>query len=157
MKTGDLFASGCAFPPIKYTIALMLRTSLFLFLAVGALAAQNQTAEKIKRGRYLAVEVGKCQDCHTPRAESGELDSSKWMKGAVLDFAPLKEVKGWHKTSPDLTPAGRLWNRWGRANLVKYLQTGLTPAGKPADPPMPAYKLEAEDAEAIVAYLETLR
>ncbi len=122
------------------------------------LAAQSggKLSEKAERGRYLAEEIGKCQECHSPKLETGELDKSRWMKGAVLDFAPLKEVKGWHKTAPDLTPAGRLWSRWGEANLKKYLETGLTPAGKPADPPMPAYKLKPEDAEAIVEYLKTL-
>ena len=100
--------------------------------------ASAQDAAKIERGRYLTLEVGKCQDCHTPRTETGEFDKEKWMKGAVLDFAPLKEVKGWHKTSPDLTPAGRLWSRWKREGILKYLQTGLNPNnGKPADPPMP--------------------
>lgn len=135
----------------------MLRTFLIVLLLAPAAFPQDKANDKIERGRYLTLEVGKCQDCHTPRTETGELDASKWFKGAVLDFAPLKEVKGWHKTSPDLTPAGRLWSRWGRPNLVKYLQTGLTPAGKPADPPMPTYKLKPEDAEAIVAYLETLK
>nr|MCU0246549.1 hypothetical protein [Bryobacter sp.] len=69
------------------------------------LAAQSggKLSEKAERGRYLAEEIGKCQECHSPKLETGELDKARWMKGAVLDFAPLKEVKGWHKTAPDLT------------------------------------------------------
>ena len=130
-----------------------LATASVLLAASGS----AQDAQVVERGRYLTLEVGKCQDCHTPRAESGELDKEKWMKGAVLDFAPLKEVKGWHKTSPDLTPAGRLWSRWGEPALLKFLQTGLAPNGKPADQPMPAYKLTKADAEAVVAYLKTLK
>ena len=38
-----------------------------------------------------------------------------------------------------------------------YLQTGWTPKGAPAGPPMPTYKLPKEDAEAIVAYLKTIQ
>lgn len=112
---------------------------------------------KVERGRYLVEDVAKCQDCHTPRSETGELDKSQWMKGTMLSFAPLKPVEGWHKTAPDITSGGKLWERWGDAALLEYMKTGLTPKGKPADPPMPAYKLKAEDAEAVVAYLKSLQ
>jgi mono/diheme cytochrome c family protein len=145
----------------NYTIGRMY---LFRFLSLLALASlplaaqsPKANAAKVERGRYLAVEIGKCQECHTPRLETGEHDQERWFKGAVLDFAPLKEVKGWHKTSPDLTPNGKLWAKWGEPALIKYLQTGLTPKGTPAEPPMPTYKLTAADAEAIVAYLKTLK
>jgi hypothetical protein len=66
-------------------------------------------------------------------------------------------VKGWHKTSPDLTSPGRLFARWGEAGLEKFLETGTGPSGHAADPPMPAYKLRPDDAKAIVAYLKSLK
>lgn len=113
--------------------------------------------DKVAYGKYLVEEVAKCQDCHTPKLDNGEFDKSKWLKGAVLDFAPLKPVQGWHKTSPDLTPGSRLWTRWKEEGILKYLQTGLNPNGKPADPPMPTYKLNPKDAEAIIAYLKSLQ
>jgi mono/diheme cytochrome c family protein len=137
-----------------------MRISLTIlgFLGVaGLVSAQTETEKaKIERGKYLVEEVGKCQECHTARTETGEMDKEKWLKGAVLDFAPLKPVQGWHKTSPSLTPDGTLWKRWGEAGLLKFMQTGLGPKGNPADPPMPTYKLKAEDAEAVVAYLKSL-
>jgi hypothetical protein len=71
---------------------------------------------------------------------------------------PIDPIKGWHKTSPDLTASGRLWQgRWGQAALVKLLSTGLGPGGNPADPPMPTYKMTPDDAEAVVEYLKTLK
>lgn len=117
----------------------------------------GQDAAKVARGKYLVEEVGKCQECHTPRLDNGEFDKTKWMKGAVLNFAPIKPVQGWHKTSPDLTPEGRLWERWTPDGIKKYMQTGLNPKGKPADAPMPTYKLTPEDADAVVEYLKTLK
>ena len=132
--------------------------SILLGLAVlssSALAAD--LGDKIERGKYLTEEIGKCQDCHTPRGEKGELDHAKWLKGTVLDFQPMNPVPGWHKTSPDLTPSGRLWERWGEAGLVKFLVTGFGPRGNAADPPMPTYKMKQDDAEAIVAYLKSLK
>jgi mono/diheme cytochrome c family protein len=80
------------------------------------------------------------------------------MKGRVLAVQPIGEIKGWHKTSPDITPGGRMWTRWGgEAAVIKYLTTGIAPNGKPADPPMPAYKMKPADAEAVVEYLKTIK
>jgi len=113
--------------------------------------------DAVTYGKYLVEEVAKCQECHTPRLENGEFDKSKWLRGATLDFQPTQDVKGWHKTSPDLTPGGRVFQRWGEQGVIKFLETGLGPRGNVADPPMPAYKLRQSDAEAIVAYLKSLK
>ena len=120
-------------------------------------AAAQDKNDLIERGRYLAEDVGRCQDCHTPQLESGGLDRSKWMKGAVLTFQPIQPVKNWHKTSPDLTSTSRLWQKWGEQAMLKYLQTGLNPKGTPADPPMPAYKFNQADAEAVLEYMKSLK
>lgn len=131
----------------------ILRASFALFVASLALAGEKEIAY----GKYLAEEVAKCQDCHTPKSATGELDKTKWLKGATLDFQPVTPIERWHKTSPDITPSGRLWQRWGEKAVLEYLQTGLTPKGKPADPPMPAYKLKKADAEAMLEYLKSLK
>jgi mono/diheme cytochrome c family protein len=122
------------------------------------LAAQPPAAKpaQIERGRYLVEEVAQCQMCHTPKGEDGKLDRTRWMKGAVLEVAPINPIQGWHKTAPDITPGGNVWRKWADQGMLNYMKTGKTPRGTPADPPMPAYKLAAEDAEAVVAYLKTL-
>jgi mono/diheme cytochrome c family protein len=125
--------------------------------AVGLRAQGPAGQDSLARGRYLAEEVGKCQECHSPRLENGELDKERWMKGAVLDFSPLNPTPNWHKTSPDITGAGSLWKRWGDEAMLKFMMTGLTPKDKKADPPMPAYTLARPDAEAVVAYLKSLK
>ena len=134
---------------------ILARLAAVSAATIALMSAQN--AAQIERGRYLVEEVAKCGDCHTPKGADGQLDRSKWLKGAVLDFQPLEPVPKWHKTSPDLTRPGRLWSKWGELALLNYLKTGLAPSGKPADPPMPAYKLKHEDAEAIVEYLKSLK
>lgn len=134
----------------------MLKYSL-LGLALLSSLAYAADDDKVERGRYLAVEIGKCQACHTPLGDNGELDQSKWMKGADLAVQPIKEIKGWHTKAPDLTSGSRLFQRWGDAGLVKFLVTGNNPNGHKADPPMPTYTMKQEDAEAIVAYLKTLK
>ncbi|MBC7926485.1 MAG: c-type cytochrome [Bryobacteraceae bacterium] len=132
-----------------------MRLILFsLVIFAGQTVAASEAS--VERGRYLAEEVAQCQACHTPQNETGEYDRTRWMKGATLNFAPIKPVEGWHKSAPDLTPGSRLWNVWKEEGLVKYMQTGLTPRGKKADPPMPAYKLSKEDAQAVIDYLKSL-
>jgi len=79
------------------------------------------------------------------------------MKGSVLLFQPIEPIKGWHKTAPDITRAGRLWQKWGEPALIRFLVTGLSPGGKPPGAPMPVYKVSQDDAEAIVEYLKTLQ
>ena len=125
-----------------------------LALACPALAQSDKAA----RGKYLVEEVARCQECHTPKLPDGQFNREKWLKGATLNVQPIDAVKGWHKTSPDLTASGRLWQgRWGQAALVKLLPTGLVPGGTPADPPMPTYKMSQDDAEAVVEYLKSLK
>lgn len=133
---------------LSFTVVMMCGLASF------ALAADN--AAQIERGKYLVEEVAKCQDCHTPRLETGELDKSKWLAGATLDFQPIKPVEGWHAKAPNLRPDGRYWKAWGEEGLIKFMSTGLNPKGKPADPPMPAYKMTKEDAAAVIAYLKSL-
>jgi hypothetical protein len=128
-----------------------------LFMVTLALPGVILAAGEVERGKYLVEEVAKCQDCHTPRGSDGQLDQTKWLKGAVLDFQPLQPMKEWHKTSPDLTPGSRLWQRWGEKGLTEFLKTGLGPSGHAADPPMPAYKLSSDDAGVIVQYLKSLK
>ena len=133
-----------------------MRSILLIAVAAPALLLAQDSAAVVARGKYLAENVAVCQSCHTPKLESGELDTSKWMKSAVLDIAPLKTIPKWHKTAPDLTPSGTLWKRWGPAALVTFLETAKNPRGNLADPPMPAYHLSHEDAVAVVEYLKTL-
>jgi mono/diheme cytochrome c family protein len=129
-----------------------------LVLFAIALTACAQDKAKIELGRYLVEEAAACGFCHTPKTADGAFDKSKWLKGTTLDIQPIgTPPKDWHKASPDLTPSGKLWMKWGEASMLKYLQTGLTPSGKFAGPPMPVYKFKPEHAEAILAYLKTLK
>jgi hypothetical protein len=97
--------------------------------------AQDQDA-KVARGKYIAEEVARCEDCHTPRLLTGELVKSGWFKGATLDYAPVAELKGWHQKSPDITSTSALWGRWGDDGMVAFLETGKSPRGGAAGLPI---------------------
>ena len=137
-----------------------MRHAPLVFVTALAVVAATLTAfgqdAKIERGKYLTEEVGRCQECHTPKTEAGELDKAKWMKGATLIGVPSTPVADWHQKSPDITSTSALWTRWGQDGFSKFLQTARNPRGGKAGPPMPAYMLKAEDADAIAAYLKSL-
>ena len=126
-----------------------------VFMLCASVGAWAETKEE--RGKYLVDDVAACGSCHTPRAADGKPDTAKYLKGATLNIQPIEPVEGWHKTAPDLTSGSRLFLKWKEEGLIKFLETGLNPGGHPADAPMPTYKMKPEDAEAVVAYLKTLK
>ena len=126
-----------------------------LVVVAAPLTTQGQSPS-LERGKYLVEEVGRCQECHTPKTDTGEFDKTRWMKGATLIGVPSVTVVDWHQKSPDITSTSALWTRWGQDGFSKFLETAKNPRGGKAGPPMPAYMLRAEDAEAITAYLKSL-
>ena len=133
----------------------LLLVAIACAVVTSTLTVSGQDA-KVERGKYLVEEVGRCQECHTPRLETGEFDKARWLKGATLVGVPAAPIADWHQKSPDLTSTSALWTRWGQDGFSKFLQTARNPRGGKAGPPMPAYMLKPEDADAIAAYLKSL-
>lgn len=135
--------------------------SLALILAACSQPAREQESgasstpkvSPIEHGEYLTTKVGMCQDCHTPRKQTGEFDKEKWLAGSMLGFAPSVPIPGFSQFAPKIAglPSG-----WSEADMVKFLQTGKRMDGTTPNPPMPEYRLSKEDAEAMTAYLISL-
>jgi mono/diheme cytochrome c family protein len=124
-------------------------------MAYTGLAAPAKTASKqqIAHGEYLVKGVAGCPDCHTPMNEKGEPIQAKWLQGSKLFFAPIAPIPNWADTSPKI--AGL--EGWDHEKAIQLLMTGLAPNGQPARPPMPQYHMNRADAEAVVAYLQSLK
>jgi mono/diheme cytochrome c family protein len=138
-------------------LSIVLLTCAVTTLTVSGQGAAPPADAKLARGKYLVEEVARCQECHTPKLESGEFDKAQWLKGTTLVYAPSAPIAGWHQKSPDITSTSGLWKRWGGVEgFAKFLETAKTPTGGKAGPPMPAYTMKAEDAAAMAAYLQSL-
>lgn len=111
----------------------------------------NNQAE-IARGRYLADEVARCYECHTPRNAQGALERDRWLQGASVWIMPVQPIHNWAESVPPL--AGLPSYTDEQAEIV--LEKGTTPDGQPLQPPMHTYHLTHEDAMAIIAYLRSL-
>lgn len=119
-------------------------------------AAQSKSNSKhrqIAHGEYLVKAIGQCGDCHTPMNGKGEFIPGKWLQGKRLEFAPIVPMPVWADTSSNIAGLPG----WNHEKAVQFFMTGLAPNGQPARPPMPMYKMNRADAEAVVAYLESLK
>lgn len=108
-------------------------------------------AELVARGEYLVTAIGGCNDCHTPMTPQGP-DMAHSLQGATLMFAPTIEVP-WAPIAPPI--AGGL-AAYTDEQFAAFLQTGVRPDGSMARPPMPQFRLNEEDARAVVAYIKTV-
>ena len=126
---------------------------LMLGAAVGGSAPLHAAPNpKIERGKYLVERASMCGDCHTPMTAKGEPDMSRWLQGSMLFFTPKMPVPNWADYAPPLAGLAGLTD----AQVLQVLQKGSLD-GRPLRPPMPHFRFNQQDAEAIVAYLRSLQ
>jgi len=136
---------------------LILSVATLTLLVAPMLAGQKSKVHapasvSVARGKYLVEQVGLCGDCHTPRNDNGEFIKEQWLKGATLDFKPIAPVPVW----VDKAPAIAGLPGWEKDAAIRFLMTGVASNGLPSRPPMPQYRFNVQDAQAIVAYLKSL-
>jgi mono/diheme cytochrome c family protein len=107
----------------------------------------------VARGKYLVEDVAYCVNCHTPRDEKGEIDRTKLLQGSAVFYQPAQRMPDWPILAPRIggTPPGT------DAEMITLLTTGIWNTGKPLRQPMPQFRMTREDAEAVVAYLKSLK
>jgi mono/diheme cytochrome c family protein len=108
---------------------------------------------RIARGKYIVEGVAMCGMCHTPRTDSGEVDTARWLNGAALWLLPAHAVGNWPLKAPRI--AGTL--PASDEEMVRLLMTGIWKDGSRLRPPMPQFRMSQEDAESVVAYLRSLQ
>jgi mono/diheme cytochrome c family protein len=108
-------------------------------------------AADVTRGKYLVEDVAVCGQCHTPRDSNGNLDRTRWLQGASVPYLPSKPDMDWPINAPRIggTPPAN------DADMIKLLTTGIWIDGKHLRLPMPQFRMDRGDAEAVVAYLKS--
>ncbi|UPT62686.1 MAG: c-type cytochrome [Hyphomonadaceae bacterium JAD_PAG50586_4] len=124
-------------------------------VALGACAqqapAEMTQAQLVARGEYLVNNIGGCNDCHTPMTPQGP-DVTQALQGGTLIFAPTIPMP-WAPVAP---PLAGIPTHYTEEQFAAFLQTGVRPDGSRPLPPMPAFRLNPEDARAMTAYIATL-
>ena len=117
-----------------------------------AAPAQAPAQSNVERGRYLVEDVAMCEECHTPRDESGALDESRRLQGAPIWIVPVHANSNWAMNAPPLAGFGGYTDDQGEA----VLERGAGPNGLQVRQPMHIYHMNHADAQAIIAYLRSL-
>lgn len=136
--------------------AAVLTVSLAALAATAADKPSVPATERalVERGKYLVNHVALCVDCHSPRDQSGAFVAGAELTGSPLGFAPTVEMP-WMAFAP---PIAGLPGHYTAEDSVRFLMTGERPGGlPPVLPPMPAYRMNRADAEAVTAYLQSLK
>lgn len=142
-------------------VALVGSMAVLALLMVGASQAQEakrpagQTAGAgdVARGAYIVNSVAMCPTCHTPRTSDGQLNQSQWLQGGPIVYLSARPASNWPLYEPRI--GGTLPT--SEAGMINLLTTGVWIDGKELRDPMPKFHMNRADAEAVVAYLKTIR
>ncbi len=132
-------------------------------IVAGALTACSQQqaaheptqADLVARGQYIVTGIGGCNDCHTPQTPQGP-DMAHSLQGSPLAVQLLPQFQGqipWAADAPQIAGGPAAYTD---DQFAHFLMTGEKPDGSHARPPMPQFRLNAEDARAVVAYIKTV-
>jgi mono/diheme cytochrome c family protein len=132
---------------------LLTGLALLLLLLWVPISADTGDSAEIRRGQYLVHHVAMCIECHTPRNARGELDRTRLLQGAPVPVTSPFPNRRWAFQAPAIAGLPG----WSDQEAAHLLQTGRRAGGSAPLRPMPTFRMAKEDAEAVVAYLRSLR
>ncbi len=143
---------------IGFTGLTLLLAALLLgvvAVAYGNTATKSANApleSQIEHGKYLVHDVAQCVQCHTPRDRRGALDRSRLLAGAAIPVVGPQFARPWSAESASLAGLGNY-----DESFVRHLLTrGVRQDGTYPKSPMPSFRLNEPDADAVIAYLKSL-
>ena len=107
----------------------------------------------VARGEYIVKDVAMCWTCHTPPGPDGLPDQQRWLLGGPVPFQPARATATWAIVAPRLAglPPGT------DEEFIKLMMTGIARTGSLPKPPMPQFRMTRPDAEAVLAYLKSIK
>jgi len=106
-----------------------------------------------KYGKYIVDHVAMCIQCHTPRNEQGDLLLSQYLTGAPVPVERPQYAGKWALRAPAIVGFPGYTKEQG----LRLMMEGVARDGRTPSPPMPPFRMKREDAEAVVAYLQSLK
>ena len=138
----------------------MLKVAILIFLLFPFVTlAQDRInpavgSKSVDRGGYIVDQLAMCTECHTPRDAAGQLQGTQYLMGGPVPVkAPPFPNTQWALKAPAI--AGL--TGYTEAQGIRLLMEGITADGRAPNPPMPRYRMNRGDAEAVVAYLRSLK
>src|SRR5262249_10570880 len=128
-----------------------------LFALPPAASAQDSdggsATNAVARGKYLVQGIAVCWTCHTPRAQDGSPDEQRPLLGGPVPYEPARPTPRWATVAP--RPARLPPGTAG--DLLGWMMPGISRTGAPRGPPMPQFRMTRADAEAVLAYLKSIK
>lgn len=116
--------------------------------------APASPAGSVDRGAYLATQVAMCVQCHSGRDEQGTLVATQRFAGGRIPSGPPWARPGeWAFSAPRIAGLSGYTVEQG----IRLLTEGRTRSGRTPRAPMPPFRMSAQDAADVVAYLKSLR
>jgi len=135
----------------------MLVLSVVAFFAFPGFVNQRDGNQSVSadstRGEYIVESVAVCWTCHTPRDQRGAPDAERSLLGGPVPFAPAGPAANWAEVAPRLAGAPPGTDE----EFVRLMMTGISRTGRPPRPPMPQFRMTRSDAEAVLAYLKSIK
>lgn len=146
-------------PPVRHTVAERSRYPFALVPHGPPVASVPEPAadDPVARGRYLAVNLAHCMDCHSAQLSEGRADpAGRGASGLVLE-GPWGAVQARNISSHPELGIGR----WTDEQILGAITRGISADGRRLAPPMggraPVWAgMEARDLKDVVAYLRSL-
>ena len=114
--------------------------------------AQEPPDDAVSRGRYIAQHVAMCVQCHSPRDPAGNLVTARLFHGAPIPVRSPFAAQDWALRAPHIAGLPG----YTQEQAVRLLTEGVTASGGTPRPPMPPFRMQREDAEAVAAFLKSL-
>ncbi len=146
-------------PPVQHAVAERSRYP-FALSSLGppvASVPDPPADDAVARGRYIAVNVAHCMDCHSAQLSEGRADpNGRGARGLVFE-GPSGAVRAANISSHPTEGIGR----WSDEQVLGAITRGVSADGRRLAPPMsgraPIWaRMEPGDLRAIVAYLRSL-
>jgi mono/diheme cytochrome c family protein len=114
-------------------------------------------SNKVAYGRYIAMSLAHCFECHSGPDEHGEPDFDHRLGagGFLITLTPEISMRTANITPDQETGIGK----WSDADIKKALTQGIRPDGRHLSPPMPFpffKNMTNRDLDAVIAYIRTL-
>jgi mono/diheme cytochrome c family protein len=130
-------------------------------MADGGGSVDGGPMNAVARGKYLVDHVIACSDCHTPQLPTGGPDMSKYLAGNPSFIRlPTGDALPSRNLTPDkATGLGSYTASQIKSMFMDGLEPGHDGGAKALNPVMPYYvfhNMTSDDADAIVAYLQSI-
>jgi mono/diheme cytochrome c family protein len=107
----------------------------------------------VERGRYLVEQVAMCVECHSERDDSGTIIPGRKYLGGQIPTGPA-----WARDWATRAPRNAGLPGYDDAAAVRLLMQGAVARdGRQLQPPMPRFRMTAEDAADVIAFMRSLQ